>query len=263
MRPLVALTTTIDPRGGDYQQPRIAVYANYLTALQRAGLTPVLVTPAHTLETIEELVSICSGLVLAGGDDIDPVRYGQEPIPELGHVNPPRDAAECRALDAATRRDLPVLGICRGHQLLNVYFGGTLCQDIAVALGEDSSHQQPTRWEAQHHHVTVRRGSRLARAIDRERLVINSFHHQAIDKLAPSLEVTARADDGLIEAVESRDHRWVVGVQWHPERHEARAADSNPNVRLLRAFADVVREEASHPAGRGHARVPARTARRR
>jgi putative glutamine amidotransferase len=241
MNRFVALTTTIDPKGGDYQKPRIALYANYFAPLERNGLTPVLVTPAHTERSIRALVGDCVGLVLSGGDDIDPARYGHDAIPELGPVNPSRDLAELRALDEACRRDLPVLGICRGHQLLNVYFGGSLCQDIEVEMGDAFSHLQTTPWGSHHHDVTVVPGSRLADAIGEERLQINSYHHQAIRKLAPRLEVTARADDGLIEGVESREHRWVVGVQWHPERHEAEAADSDPNLRLFRAFAEVVR----------------------
>ena len=244
MRPLVALTTTIDARGGDYLQPRIALYANYIAALERAGLTPVLVTPGHSAEAIKQLVSLCAGLVLSGGDDIDPSQYGDDPIPQLGTVNPPRDLAECRALDAAVERDLPVLGICRGHQLINVYFGGTLCQDIPTEMGEAASHVQGTPWGSHHHEATVIPGSRLAEAVGREQLEINSYHHQAIRHVAPPLEVTARADDGLVEAVESREHRWVVGVQWHPERHEARAADSDPNVRLFHAFAAAVQDGA-------------------
>lgn len=242
MSPLVALTTTIDPKGGDYQQPRAAIYANYIAALQRVGLIPVLVTPAHTEQAIRELITRCAGLVLAGGDDIDPARYGEDPIPELGPVNPPRDVAECRALGAAVERGIPILGICRGHQLLNVFFGGTLWQDIPTGMTGALSHTQTTPWGSHHHEVRVEKGSRLERAIGREHLEINSFHHQAIREVAPALEVTARAEDGLIEAVESRDHPWIVGVQWHPERHEARAPDSDPNVRLFGAFADVVRE---------------------
>lgn len=244
MRPLVGLTTTIDPKGGDYQKPRIALYANYIAVLERAGLTPILISPAHSEDGIRQLMEICRGLVLTGGDDIDPARYHEEPIPELGAVNPPRDAAECRALDAAVGRDLPVLGICRGHQMLNVFFGGTLCQDIATAMEEAYSHLQTTAWGSHHHEITVEPGSRLGRAVGRDRLEINSYHHQAIREVAPGLEVTARADDGLIEAVESREHTWVLGVQWHPERHEARAEDSDPNVRVFNAFADAVRTAA-------------------
>jgi putative glutamine amidotransferase len=245
MRPLVALTTTIDAKGGDYQKPRIAVYANYLSVLQHAGLTPILVTPAHDEDAIHDLVSLGAGLVLAGGDDIDPSRYGQQPIPELGPVNPPRDAAELFALEVAVGRDIPVLGICRGHQLLNVFFGGTLCQDIEVATGAESTHMQTTPWGSHHHDVSVQKGSRVGDAIGRERIEINSYHHQGIERVAENLEVTARADDGLIEAVESREHRWIVGVQWHPERHEAQSPDSNPNVRLVNAFAEAVRAGAN------------------
>ena len=239
----VALTTTIDPRGGEHRKPRVALYANYLDALQRVGLTPVLVTPAHGSRDIDALLSICSGLVLAGGEDIDPSRYGEEPIPQLGPINPPRDVAEFRTLEAALERDLPVLGICRGHQLLNVFFGGSLYQDIGVATGEGHLHLQTTPWGSHHHDVTVERDSRLGRAIGRERMEINSYHHQAIRELAPTLEVTARADDGLIEAVESKEHRWLVGVQWHPERHEAEAEDTDANLSLFQAFARVVSQE--------------------
>jgi putative glutamine amidotransferase len=241
MKPFVAVTTTIDPQGGDYRRPRVALYASYLAPLERFGLVPVLITPAHSPEAIDRLMGICQGLVLSGGDDIDPSRYGHDPIPELGQVNPPRDASELRALAAAVPRDIPVLGICRGHQMLNVFFGGTLCQDIGVEMQEAISHLQTSPWEAHHHEVEVEPGTRLAEAVGRQRLQINSFHHQAIRRTAPNLEVTARADDGLIEAIESRDHRWVVGVQWHPERHEASAPEGDPNLRLFQAFADAVR----------------------
>jgi putative glutamine amidotransferase len=135
-----------------------------------------------------------------------------------------------------------VLGICRGHQLLNVHFGGTLCQDIRAEMGPAASHLQTTPWGSHHHEVTVEPGSRIAAAVGSRRLQINSYHHQGIRKVASGLEVTARADDGLIEGVESREHRWVVGVQWHPERHEAEAEDSDPNIRLFHAFAAAVRD---------------------
>jgi putative glutamine amidotransferase len=241
MTPLVALTTTIDPQGGDYRQPMVALYAAYVSALERVGLTPVLVSPAHSDGSIRQLVGACAGLVLSGGADIDPARYGEEPIPELGEVNRQRDGSEWLALEAALGRDVPVLGICRGHQLLNVFLGGTLYQDIGAQMEGSASHLQKTPWGTHHHDVSVHEGSRLAEALEVHRFEINSYHHQAIRDLAPPLEVTATADDGLIEAVESRDHGWVMGVQWHPERHEASAAEGDPNLRVLDAFAGAVR----------------------
>jgi len=250
MTHLVGVTTTIEPRGGEYGKPRIGLYANYLPPLERVGLTPVLITPAHSEASIADLLSRCKGLVLSGGEDVDPSRYGEEPIPELGAVNPARDIAELRAIDVAGRLDLPILGICRGLQILNVHFGGTLCQDIDVAMESAFSHVQTTPWGSHHHEVSVEPNSRLVEALGSDRLHINSYHHQAIRRVAPNLVVTARADDGLVEGVESRDHTWVVGVQWHPERHEAEAEETDPNKRLFRAFAKAVAEYAGRKPGR-------------
>ena len=247
MSQFVAITTTIDPQGGDYGQPRIGLYTNYVTALQRVGLTPVLITPTHKPEAIHDLVGMCCGLVLTGGEDIDPSCYGEDPIPELGLVNPARDFAELRAIDAASELEMPVLGICRGHQLLNVYFGGTLCQDIKVAMETASSHIQTTPWGSHHHEIDIEADSRLAEAVGTQRLQINSYHHQAVKKVADPLMVTARADDGLVEAIEARFDRWIVGVQWHPERFEAEAEESDPNMRLFAAFAGAVKDYQREP----------------
>ncbi len=239
--PFVALTTTIDTAGGEYRKPRVAIYAAYLAALQRVGLVPVLVTPAHSPDAIQALIDSCAGLVLSGGDDIDPARYGQDPIPELGPVNPARDTAEFRALEVALEQDLPVLGICRGHQLLNVFFGGTLCQDLDVAAAAGAAHTQTTPWGSHHHFVSIEPSSHVGRAIGVDRMEINSYHHQAINRVGRDLVVTARSHDGMIEAVESREHDWVVGVQWHPERYEADTPETDPNVQVFTAFAEAVR----------------------
>lgn len=240
-RPLIALTTTVDPQGGDYHKPQVALYVNYLTPFERSGLTPLLVTPVHSPDSIAALMAQCDGLVLTGGEDIDPKMYGHDPIPELGTVNPARDQAELKALEIAVERNIPILGICRGHQLLNVFFGGTLCQDIEVAMDEARSHRQTSPWGAHHHGVTVEPNTHLLDALGCEDLKINSYHHQAVQKLGDGLRVTARAEDGLVEGIESTDLDWVVGVQWHPERHDATAEDSDPNVRLFNAFAGAVR----------------------
>jgi putative glutamine amidotransferase len=197
-------------------------------------------TPAHSKSAIRSILAACAGLVLSGGEDVDPARYGEKPSPALGTIMPERDEMEYRALEAAFEMDLPVFAICRGVQVLNVYMGGTLYQDLASEQPTDVLHEQVTPWSSKSHHVRIESDSLLCRIVQADSIHINSFHHQAIKKVAPGLRVTARAEDGLIEAVESETHDWIVGVQWHPERHEASASDMDPDRRLFAAFRDVV-----------------------
>jgi putative glutamine amidotransferase len=179
------------------------------------------------------------GLVLTGGIDIAPARYGQVPHDTVRRTNPERDAFELAVLSQALERDLPVLAICRGHQLLNVALGGTLLQHIES--GEHLAHLKtqgrPSRW----HGVHIQRGSALEGVLGTHDLEVNSRHHQALtdDSLAPGLQAIARSPDGIIEAVESPEHRWVIGVQWHPERPELEHPAFAPESQRL--FASFVR----------------------
>jgi putative glutamine amidotransferase len=193
-----------------------------------------------------------TGLILTGGFDVDPALYGEAPHPRVRRTDRSRDEFELVLLRQALVHDLPILAICRGHQLLNVAFGGGLLQHI-----DGDSHRAdyrsegfPSRW----HEVTIREGSRLHAALGlpagqagAASALVNSRHHQAVtpERLAPRLEVVARSPDGLVEGVESLAHRWVVGVQWHPERLEPCQCGFADTSALL--FRELVRQASRVP----------------
>jgi putative glutamine amidotransferase len=186
-----------------------------------------------------------AGLILTGGIDIDPSRYGEEPHPKVRRTDPDRDAFELQLLAEARERGLPVLAICRGSQLLNVAFGGSLLQHIES--GEHVADYRAEGYPSRSHEVRLVEGSRLARIFDRERLIVNSRHHQAVtpERVAKGLRAAALSDDGLVEAVEA-ESRWVVGVQWHPERLEPDIEGFAEASRLLfAAFAAAIEEHRS------------------
>lgn len=255
MRPLIAVTTTLVP-AGHHRTPHVQLGAAYLQALEFFGATAVLVTPAHDTSSVAELLDGAHALMLTGGEDIDPARYGEHPHPETEAPNHARDALEFEALDAALSRRLPVLAICRGHQLLNVALGGTLYQDLPTQfVHSELLHEQTQPVDKRSHWAEVAEGSQLHRILGARRLCINSFHHQGIRDVAPRLRATIRADDGLVEGVEMPGEAWVVGVQWHPERREADAPfdAQDPDRRLFRAFVEAARryaeQRAMRPAG--------------
>jgi putative glutamine amidotransferase len=194
---------------GKSTTPRaLATRANYVTALERARAEVIVVEPG------ERMPSDVDGLCLAGGPDIAPARFGESDPQHLAHEpDLERDELEFEAIDAALRRDIPVLGICRGFQLINVAFGGALVLHV--------DHHEPEDLDSVrlHHGVVIDPSSKLAAASGGASLDVNSRHHQAVTtrELAPSLRATASVGE-LIEAFESDKHRWVVGVQWHPER---------------------------------------------
>jgi putative glutamine amidotransferase len=243
VRPLIVVTTTMRP-GGNHQLPQVRLNVQYVAAVEEPGGTALLLTPGHSPESIRRLVGMAQGLVLTGGEDVDPARYGQEPHPELGTVNPPRDEVEFAALEEALARRMPVLAICRGCQVLNVGMGGTLFQDLPSQRPGRIHHEQSAPWNHRWHHATVQAESGLRHIFGTDELFINSFHHQAVDALAPGLEATVVSEDGVVEGVEARDYPWVYGVQWHPERGEAESPGDqrDPDRRLFWALVQAARE---------------------
>jgi len=211
----VAVTASIRPDGGT---SRVRLTAAYVTALENAGLVPLIVPPLSNDRAAAAVLDSVSGLVLTGGEDVDPARYGEQRHEKVRSVNPARDATEAALVEEAKARGLPVLAICRGIQILNVALGGTLVQDISSQVKTDIGHDEDGPRDSRSHEISVERGSLIAEAIGTEHLSVNSFHHQSVKRVADGMRVTARSPDGVIEGIESTDKRWwVMAVQWHPE----------------------------------------------
>lgn len=209
-RPLLVGISESFPQGDD--SGKITVNASYADAVSRGGHIPVVIPRYGSDGQFDALVAKLDVLILTGGEDISPSRYGAEPSPKLGTVNDPRDRFDTRLLAAARRRNLPVVGICRGCQLLNVGFGGSLWQDLPSEFPAGGVKHRNVR-----HMVSIAPDSRLARATGKTEATVNSFHHQAVRDLAPGFRITAQSPDGVVEAIEC-DTYPAIGVQFHPER---------------------------------------------
>jgi len=226
--PLVGLPTLAIPPGP--KPPRYGINQSYVRALVAAGCAPVMIPLLDDDDRLRAIYERLDGIVLPGGADVAPQAYGEEPIPDLNVVEAPRDRTELMLARWAFADDLPVLGICRGQQVLNVALSGSLWQDLrhqGVTSVEHSDADGRAR-TALMHRVRLDPDSRLAQLIDETEIQVNSLHHQAIKTIAPQLRVTGKSDDGVIEAIESPDRRFLIAVQWHPEE-----IDDLPWVRRL------------------------------
>lgn len=209
------------------EDEQVHLHTSYVTALERAGLVPLVLPtslqPSHAAAALQSM----AGLVLSGGEDVDPAMYGARPHPQLGRIDRRRDDVEVTLARAALTLRIPVFAICRGMQILNVALGGSLYQDLP------SECPGPVAHGAGDHDVVIEHGSLLSRTVNGPSLHANSRHHQALKDIAPALTVVARAPDGVVEAVELRQPEgpWLIGVQWHPE--------DIPEVGLFRGFADA------------------------
>ncbi len=236
VRPLVLVTTATNHRETGVRRKDALTGLNYSTALYAEGLLSVM-APNLEPEAAAALAARADGVLFSGGVDIDPARYGRPPAHGLGLVDPDRDRFELALYRAALERGLPILGVCRGIQLVNVAEGGTLHQHLPD-VPHTIQHSQANIDGPPFHRVRLEAGSLAHAAAGAESIAVNSFHHQAVDGVAPGLRPVGRSDDDLVEALERPGEPWLLAVQWHPEMSYA----GYPEQRWpFRAFAERLR----------------------
>ena len=235
-KPVIGITTYLTPaRFGAWEEETALIPATYVRAIEAAGGRPLLVPPST--DGIDETLDRLDGLLFSGGSDLDPELYGQQAHPETNEIIPQRDRAEIALLRAALERDMPVLAVCRGSQVLNVALGGDLVQHLPDVVGDEKHKHTPG--EFADHDVELEPGTRV-QGILGDHAPVKSHHHQGYGKLGTGLRESARADDGTIEALEDPERRFAIGVLWHPEAGEDR--------KLFEALVDEAR---AYRAGRG------------
>ncbi|HEX6667224.1 MAG TPA: gamma-glutamyl-gamma-aminobutyrate hydrolase family protein [Solirubrobacterales bacterium] len=244
-RPLIGVTTSevrpaerVNPvPEGEPRGHEMALGLPYLRGLEAAGGLPLVMPPLGE-EAIEPLLDRLDGICLSGGPDLHPQNYEAEPHPELGPTEPDLDRFELDVARRADAREMPILAICRGTQALNVVRGGCLHQHLPE-ISTEIAHRQGTAGDQTSHSVLIEPESQLAAAIGEQEIEVNSFHHQAIDRLGDGLVITARAPDGTVEAIEDPSRRFLVGVQWHAETLVHRSYEAE----LFRRFVDACRRD--------------------
>ncbi len=210
VKPVIGITTfcgTVDNK--HYNK----VSCSYIRVISKAGGVPVLIPQLENIRKVESYLQLIDGLVLSGGKDISPLYYGEEPSQQVTELNPIRDKWEIKLFEKAYNHNLPVLGICRGMQLMNVALGGSLYQD----LKEQSISHWPDDKEYLNHQVRIKLETKLHQTLCSDKIIVNSYHHQAIKNLADEFKVAAESQGEIIEAIEAVKEDFVIGVQWHPE----------------------------------------------
>lgn len=208
---------------------------SYCDAVTKAGGIPVIIAVAK-VELAAQWIDVCDGIILSGGEDLDPSSYREQPHPKLKKTIIERDQFEIGLVQAARKQKIPIMAICRGVHVLNVALGGTIIQDIESIVPNCIQHTQKASSKTPSHSVKINENSLLSSILGLHEVRVNSFHHQALDKIAPTLKETGMASDGIVEAVESINmgEGWMLGVQWHPE-------EMGTDYRMDRLFATFIK----------------------
>ena len=223
MMPIIAILGPVD------DERSVNLLATYSSAIERSGGLPVIIPYTEDEKSLSEYIKVCDGFLFSGGCDIEPARFGEETKDTCGNIQKNRDSLEFSVFKKAFEAKKPIVGICRGIQVINVALGGTLYQDIPSELPSEIPHRQSGPKNLPSHEVKILSDTPLMELIGKERMTANSFHHQAIKALGEGLEVMALADDGIIEAVFYNGKNYILGYQWHPER----LCDTNEDNKTL------------------------------
>lgn len=237
MRPRIGISCRIQDLGKNAQR-MMGVKVPYLESILEAGGLPVFIPLTDDKSVLREIFDSLDGLLIPGGEDVHPRFYGELPHPKLGTTSELRDSVEIQLIRWAYETNLPVLGVCRGIQIINVALGGTLYQDLSAQKHDELGHSVPdsaSMWEAGAHDMSIREDSKLARVLGTKSIEVNSVHHQAVKDLAPGLISTAEAGDGTVEALEAPGKNFFLALQCHPEMLWQKATDTEW-LNLFRSF---------------------------
>lgn len=236
MKPIIGIVPAIDEEKGIY-----FINEDNVTAIEKAGGTPLLIPYMSNKQKIKKIIKIVDGIYLTGGDDIDPTLFGEEPHPHLGVITRGRDDFEIILIKKFIKLNKPILAVCRGSQILNIALGGTMYQDIYEQINTNLlQHSQKAVKHHPSHYVNVEKESLLYKLVGETKIKVNSRHHQANRKLGKGLTVSGRANDGIIEAVESKIHPFILGLQWHPENMAVKGDE--PSIKIYEGFISACRK---------------------
>lgn len=230
-KPIIGVSGSIiiDDGGRFPGYRRSYVNEDYISSVRIAGGVPFIIPMGDDEDVIREQLEAVDGLILSGGHDVNPLFYNEEPLQKLGGILPERDEFDSKLVRIAMEMKKPILGICRGHQILNATNGGSNYQDLSYVEGCQLKHDQYSKSFLATHSVEVKKGTRLEGMLG-EKAMVNSFHHQVIKNVAEGFIVSARAKDGVIEAIEMDSEHFVVGIQWHPEMMAATGNEQMQNI---------------------------------
>lgn len=214
MKPIIGLTSQYNQL---VDKKMTEINNTYVNAVERAGAIPVIIPILENLDNIDKYIGLIDGLIITGGVDISPLRYGENPLKDTNDLCVERDEMEFKLLEEAIAKSIPILGICRGLQLINTALGGTLYQDIPSQLPTAHGHVSLSTMRYGYHQIQLAKDGYLYEIFKKDRIVVNSLHHQSIKEIGKGLKIVAKSEDDVIEAIEGTDDKRIYGVQFHPE----------------------------------------------